>query len=324
MKNNVYYETVLDFEKKRTYKEIKQNQIQNKIYSLFPRIEQINNELKSIGIKMAKELSYDKSRVDLVLNKYESKSNHLKNEQYEILANAGYPRNYLEMVYDCKLCKDTGFINNAPCKCFTAQLINKYYKQSNLNNILDEENFDTFNLDYYDEQSDKFGVSPKLNMQNIFLKTINYVNDFSKENINLYLYGNPGLGKTFLSHCIAKDLLDKGITVIYQTASDLIDTIRKSKFNNNDKDIINFLYECELLIIDDLGTENSTDFSNNELFNLINKRLIMKKKIIISTNLSLKQLQNRYSSRLTSRIIGNFLFLKFVGDDIRLKKANLL
>jgi len=324
MKDEIYKETIVEFEKKRTHKEIDQNKRKRQLYASYPRLKNIAQQLNNIGIELAKSSISNLDATDEIKN-FEKKSKDLIKERNTILKDAGLPVDYLEIKYDCLTCKDTGIVAQGACSCFTKALIRKYYQQSNLDRILMAENFDTFQLDYYDNNDNKFGVSPRLNIQNIYLKALNFVEKFDTQYENLYLYGNSGLGKTFISHCIAKELLDKGKSVIYQTATDLIDSIRKNKFNQNIQvNTLSYLYQCDLLIIDDLGTESLTDFSNNELFNLINHRLMNQKSNVISTNLSLSELQKRYNTRLTSRIVGNFVFLKFVGDDIRLKKAKLI
>lgn len=321
MNNDIYRRTIMDFESKRLNKELTIKQRQDDLYLKFPRLKEISIELNAIGLQLAKTLATE-YKSDLI-NDFQILSEKLNDERNEILVAAGYPKNYLEISYECKKCNDLGFVDSKVCSCFTKSLISKYYQQSNMVRILDEENFDNFRLDYYDVKTNKYSVSPNLTIQNILSKSIQFVKEFKETDSNLYFYGNPGLGKTYLSHCIAKELLDQGYVVIYQTAADLIDTIRKAKFVSNDP-LLDCLYECDLLIIDDLGTENLTDFANNELFNLINRRLMDKKNHVISTNLSIKDLETRYSSRLTSRILGNFSFLKFIGDDIRLIKANIL
>lgn len=324
MSADIYKETIIEFEKKRTQKEILQNKRKQDMYKLYPRLEEIANELNHMGIQLAKSISIGSNNSNEI-KAFEKKTKELVEERKKILVSAGYLETYLEIEYDCPICHDVGIIEQNTCSCFTKALIRKYYQQSNLDKILSLENFDTFRLDCYDDDESKFKVSPRLNIQNVYLMAVNFVEKFDNQYDNLYLYGNSGLGKTFISHCIAKELLDRGKSVIYQTATDLIDSIRRNKFNQNIQvNTLSYLYQCDLLIIDDLGTESLTDFANNELFNLLNRRLMDQKSNVISTNLSLKELQKRYSTRLTSRIIGNFTFLKFVGDDIRLKKAKLL
>ncbi|MFZ7132883.1 MAG: ATP-binding protein [Eubacteriales bacterium] len=325
MNDLIYRQTIKEFEKKRTVKEMISNQRLHEIYSILPRIKKINDELNILGLQLTKILMRTNNAANHYMDQFEKKTAALNKEKIAILTSAGYSKDYLDSQYDCIQCNDTGFVNNSICSCFTKALIKKYYQQSNLEKILDIENFDNFRLDYYDTKTKNHPISPNLNIQNIFSKAIHFVKNFDTNDDNLYLYGNPGLGKTYLSHCIAKDLLDNGHSVIYQTATDLIDSIRKSKFDQSKYIImVDCLYDCDLLIIDDLGTENLTDFSSNELFNLINRRLIDNKKHVISTNLSLKELENRYNSRLTSRIMGYFTYLKFIGEDIRLKKAKIL
>ena len=196
------------------------------------------------------------------------------------------------------------------------------YEYSNLSFILEKENFEQFRWDYYSDDPDENGISPLKNMQEIYKKCIDFVEQFDEHNKNLFFIGSPGLGKTFLCNSIAKDLLDKGRSVIYMTVPDLIDTMRKYKFDfdkeENYAHYLNEIYNCDLLIMDDLGTELSTQFSNQAIYNILNKRIVNMKKMIISTNLSGVDFQSTYSERIVSRIIGNFEACKFVGKDIRL------
>jgi DNA replication protein DnaC len=234
----------------------------------------------------------------------------------------------VDMKYQCKYCKDTGFLDNQKCKCYVQKEINRLYEQSNLGEVLDKENFEQFRWDYYSDLSEEGNISPKENMELIYFKCINFVKDFDKHNTNLMFLGKPGLGKTFLCNSIAKDLLDNGKSVIYKTASDLIDIIRKYKFDfeneNSNEQSLNEIYNCDLLIVDDLGTELSTQFSNLALYSILNRRNVKNKKMIISTNLDIDEFTRIYSDRITSRIFGNFDILEFLGEDIRLKMHNII
>ena len=156
-------------------------------------------------------------------------------------------------------------------------------------------------------------------MEKNLSKIKDYIRNFNNTNDNLLFYGNSGTGKTFLSHCIAKELLDNGYFVVYRTAEEMIQNLRKIRFENQ-VEYEKLLLDCDLLIIDDLGTEQINEFSKTELFNLLNKRLLKQKKMLVSTNYTLKDLMSIYSERISSRLLGNFKLFKFYGDDIRVTK----
>lgn len=298
------------------------------VYEKFPRLTEIEREMKALGIEIVKATQANPKQVEQLTARLKERSIDLQMERAEILASNGYPVDYLEMKYACPKCKDTGYISTQRCECFEQRLIDKAYEQSNLHSLLERENFDTFRMDYYSDQpSDQQEVSPRKNMENILLSCITYARDFDNHEKNLFFYGSPGLGKTFLSHAIAKDLLEKGKIVLYQTAGDLIDFIRNNKFDHNQQEenpMLERIFRSDLLIIDDLGTEYLTEFAKMELYNIINKRLLTGKKMVISTNLSLRELQEKYPNRLTSRILGHFELYKFYGEDIRIKKLSNL
>ncbi|HYE09342.1 MAG TPA: ATP-binding protein, partial [Patescibacteria group bacterium] len=213
------------------------------------------------------------------------------------------------------------------CKCYNQKEIYMNYEQSNLLSILNKENFEQFRWEYYSGEPDESGRSPLKNMQKIYKICIDFVEGFDKHDTNLFFIGSPGLGKTFLCNSIAKDLLDKGKSVLYKTVPDLIDSVRKYKFDfDNEEDNMPYLFEiynCDLLIMDDLGTELSTQFSNQVIYNILNKRIISGKKMVISTNFSVPDFQSTYSERIVSRIIGNFEACEFIGKDIRLKMKGI-
>jgi len=187
---------------------------------------------------------------------------------------------------------------------------------------LDTQNFDNFDFSYYsDTIVESEGISPLTNIKSIFQTCFNFVQNFDKTDDNLLLYGGPGLGKTFLSSCIAKDLLDRGKTVFYQTAFKIFGLLEDYKFNRSEesatKTQVDRLFDVDLLIIDDLGTEFVNTYTSSAFFNILNSRLLDKRKTIISTNLNMEELVNLYSNRVVSRIIGHYIPLKFFGEDIR-------
>ncbi|SJZ61778.1 ATP-binding protein [Garciella nitratireducens] len=330
MIKSLILETMEEYQKKREKSKKELRMRKEKLYQNIPRLLEIELEMKRIGIQIIKSVQADPKQIKKQIKQLKEKTIDLQMERAEILASNGYPVDYLEIKYDCPQCQDTGYIGIKRCKCFEQRLIDKAYDQSNLHDLLEKENFDTFCIDYYsDEPFAGHELSPRKNIETILLDCITYANHFEHHNKNLFFYGSPGLGKTFLSHAIAKDVLEKGKIVLYQTASDLIDFIRKNKFDfdqshQEETSLLERIFESDLLIIDDLGTEYLTEFAKMELFNVINKRLLTKKKMIISTNLSLRELQEKYPNRLTSRILGNFELYKFYGEDIRIKKLGNL
>jgi len=275
-----------------------------------------------LSIDITRAILSESHTTEVLIDKLKNKQLDLKVEKAEILSANKYPIDYLDPIYKCKLCKDTGFVNYQKCKCYKQKEIYLNYEQYNLSFILEKENFEQFRWDYYSDDPEENGISPLKNMREIYKKCIDFVEHFDEHNKNLFFIGSPGLGKTFLCNSIAKDLLDKSKSVLYMTVPDLIDTMRKYKFDfdkeENYAHYLNEVYNCDLLIMDDLGTELSTQFSNQAIYNILNKRIVNMKKMIISTNLNGVDFQNTYSERIVSRIIGNFEACRFVGKDIRL------
>ncbi|MGE5632404.1 MAG: ATP-binding protein [Caulobacteraceae bacterium] len=298
------------------------------LYSKIPRLKDIDEEMVKLSIDITKTILSKPSNGEELIKELQKRQLDLKIEKAELLASNNYPKDYLDMKYQCKSCKDTGFIGNIKCSCYIQKEINYLYKQSSLADVLEKENFEQFRWEYYSDKALDNNISPKENMKIIYFKCINFVKDFDEHNMNLLFIGKPGLGKTFLCNSIAKDLLDKGKSVIYKTASDLIDIIRKYKFDfeneESNEQSLNEIYECDLLIIDDLGTELSTQFSNLALYSILNKRALKNKKMIISTNLDIDEFTKIYSDRITSRIFGSFDTLEFLGEDIRLKMHKII
>ncbi|GFR36250.1 ATP-binding protein [Thermobrachium celere] len=281
MKNKYISEILNEYEKLRENAKLEQSKRIEEIYEKIPRIKDIDKEISQIGFRIATSVvSKDINDIEEYINTQKEKITDLKIEKTELLSRYGYPIDYMEIKYKCKKCKDTGYINNKYCSCFRQKLINKYYQQSNLNEILRTENFDTFNFEYYSSRPyENEELSPRENIERIYAYAVNYTKNFDKINESLFFYGSSGLGKTFLSNCIAKELLDKGKVVIYQTAANLMDIIRRCRFEENSNyNELNELLECDFLIIDDLGTEPVTPYSYSELFNIINTRILNKKK----------------------------------------------
>lgn len=324
MNDSKLRQILLKYERRRDNNDYALQRRKQEVYDKIPEIKKIDEEISKTGLKLTRAVLLDpKKREQLVL---ESKNNmdSLKKQKEEILSQYGIPLEYLELKYYCDSCKDKGFLSNGEkCNCLKQEIINEAYKMSNLDRLLNKENFSNFDVSIFSNaKSENSTISPRENILTILSICENFVLQFENDNEeNLLFYGTTGLGKTFMCNCIAKELLDKGFVVIYQTSFKILDILESYKFKKGN-DIINEenyknLFECDLLIIDDLGTEVTNSFTNSELFNIVNSRLVEGKKTIISTNLSPMEIGKVYTQRTLSRILDSFRVIKFVGNDLR-------
>ena len=291
------------------------------VYRAVPRLRTLDNTISELSVKQARKLL---DGDETALTSLKNDLHLLFEEKKLLLAKAGYPDDYLEPRYICPDCHDTGYIGDEKCHCFKKQIIDFLYTQSNVKEILKKENFRTFSTEYYSkEQIDPLtGRSSYGAMETALRSCKEFVRTFDTDFRNLLLYGDTGVGKTFLTHCVAKELLDTTHSVIYFTASQLFDIFAMKQFEKDSDAAKDYehIFDCDLLVIDDLGTEFSNTFTVSQLFVCLNERLLRKKSTIISTNLSLDDLNTLYSERVFSRITSGYTVLRMTGDDIRIKK----
>lgn len=307
------------YEKIRTDENRKLMKRREEIKNKYPEILELDTTIQKLCLNLS--MAALRGITDQnELNNIKEEITDLRAKKYEMLVSHGYNPDYLNLHYNCPKCKDTGFIGIEKCSCFKSKLIKLYYKDSDLEEAVKTNNFKNFNINLYpNHKLNDERYTPRKNIEDILeYITGEYLPNFKNSNTNLLFYGNSGTGKTFLSWCIAKELLDKGFLVVYKTSDDLLRALKDIKFNN-DTDLEKLLINCDLLIIDDLGSEQITDFSSTELFTLINKKILKNKKMLISTNLSLPLISKRYSERISSRIIGEFKLFKFFAEDIRIQ-----
>lgn len=288
------------------------------IEQLYPKIIEVDNLIKQLSLRLSLDI-LKSNNSNSTIESYKERITNLRAQKCEMLVAKGYSADYLSLHYRCDKCNDTGFIGNNKCSCYNQKLIELYYENSLLQNTLNQKNFDNFDLNLFSpHRSGDEKFSPRKNIENILnYITTDYLPNFKSENANLLFFGDPGSGKTYMSYCIAKELLDSGELVVYKTSDELISNLRDIRFNNN-KYLEELLINCDLLIVDDLGAEQKNEFSITELFNLLNKKLLLSKKMLISTNLSLPDINKVYSERMYSRLIGEFKLWKFYSDDIRI------
>ena len=288
------------------------------INKAIPEIREIDGLIRDIALRAAieqiKNPNQDKSFEE------SEKIYKLKLKKMDFLEKKGYPRDYLEEIYTCKDCHDTGINeDNEKCHCLKRLIVSELYDMSSISYMLDKENFDKFDLNVFSEKVyEKFNMSPRENMRSILALSKNFIKTFDEKNdLNLLLWGPTGQGKTFLLNCIAAELINKDALVIYQTAYEILKTIEDRKFKNMDDDKYNLYFESDLLIVDDLGIEFVNSFTTSEIFNIINTRLLRGKKTLISTNLSPKELSETYTDRVFSRVFQKFVPIRFFGPDLR-------
>lgn len=319
---NIASAVAASFEAKKIAREQLVNNRRALLYSEIPELKELDDEIAKIGFSIFRRVA-DGYDPDKAAKEIHEKSLVLTKQRDSLIEGAGFDKDFLNPPYDCPLCKDEGFLGNTYCECFKKKLIEAVFSESNLAS-LSGNTFDKFDLSWYPDNSENGQDSPKENMRHVFDSCKSFAENFSSTDDNLFLTGPSGLGKTFLSSCIANHLIKEGVSVIYQSAGvvfSLLDRLKFSKYSDTaDIYTAKRLTDCDLLILDDLGTEFITDFSVSEFFRIINTRLLTGKKTVISTNLSLADIKKIYSERTFSRIAGSFVILKFSGKDIRFLK----
>lgn len=297
------------------------------IYKKLPKMKELDNRISDItfGAIKARLKNGSTGDAESAVKDMQSQVDELSREKKQLLVDNGYTEDYLEPIFTCPICQDWGEVNGHICTCVEKLRIRELYQRSNLEKLLEKENFDTFSYEYYSKEPYKnLGISPYENVKRNVENALKFVENFDTVDDNILMYGGPGLGKTFLSNCIAKALLDSGHTVLYLSSNELFSEILSvyimSKSESEKalaKPIYEYIYSSDLLIIDDLGTEVMSSFVRSQLFEIINKRIQEQKSTLISSNLSLGELQEGYTERVMSRIVDKYTLYPFYGDDIR-------
>lgn len=353
---NTQYEAIIrGYEEKQTRNRHIETGRRNTVYARVPGFQELDGSMGSISVSYAaRVMDGDQS----ALSDLHRSLSDLTARKKQLLKEAGLPEDYLEAVYDCPDCQDTGYLtagasmtdsgpadsgppdsgpagfgpagfaesdygtrrHGEKCHCFRQQEISILYEQSNIQDMIAKDNFSTLSYEYYQGDDLK-------RFQSAVRVSENFVENFNSVYHNLFFYGTVGTGKSFLSGCIAGNLLQQSHSVIYFSSSALFDTLARYAFDAKAKsDLYHFhkdLYNADLLIIDDLGTELTNSFVTSGLFACLNERHLRKKATIISTNLNLEELRDRYSERIFSRITSNFQVLKLSGPDIRMYKKRM-
>jgi DNA replication protein DnaC len=313
---------------KREFQTERENRLRE-VYLKCPRIMALDREIKStvidvIGVALRKGQDPDDAIAEL-----RDKNLYLQSERVQALMSAGFTPEYVDNEYLCVHCRDSGYVGTEICSCLK-KLYNEELKAS-LSSLfkLGNESFENFDSALYDDTANnELGMPTRSYMESICETCYRYANKFSLKSTNLFFNGDTGLGKTFLSACVARVVAEKGFSVVYDMACSIFSAFEEEKFSKSDdpdslRGEIRRYLESDLLIIDDLGTEMTTSFTVSALYELLNTRLIAGRKTIISSNLSFDELRRRYTPQILSRLEGEFQILKFFGRDIRLIKKSL-
>lgn len=316
-----------EMERERQDRENMYEHRKQQIYLQIPQIRAIDSKLAGTASSVMHAALAAGEDPTAAVERLRDDNLRLQDERGDLLFQAGYPRDYLTYQPACSDCWDTGYKGSALCACVRKRYAKKLTDDLSVILPIYDQNFSSFDLKYYPDRPDaRLGASPRDVMQNNYEDCLSYAQTFGLHHDNLLLYGSTGLGKTFLSTCIAKYISENGFSVAYDTAIQIFGSYESVKFNAIDAheaaDRVRRYENADLLIIDDLGTEMASAFSISAFYNLLSTRLMRKRPMIINTNLMPFDLEKRYSAAISSRLRGEFKQLRFLGDDIRLLRKN--
>lgn len=304
-------------ERRRTEAESAAAEHRREVYAKIPQMQSLDAEIGQAATDVVKAIGMQ-GDTQKYIQSLSEKNLAAQEKRRALLRENGFPEDYLKPKYTCGRCGDTGFVGGLRCACVDEVMRQIAYSSLCSDFPVDRSSFDTFKLSYYSKHADpKTGVVPYTRMEEILRFCMQYAEDFDLHSPSLFLYGETGLGKTHLSLAIAGAVTQKGFGVIYGSAQNLLDRMERERFKGTDDGATEAILDCDLLILDDLGAEFSTQFSVAAVYNIINTRLQSGRPVIISTNLTVKELEKRYSRRITSRIFGTYTTLAFCGSDVR-------
>lgn len=285
------------------------------VYLKIPRVRAIDKMLSGTALEIMSAVASGKDTASSALEKIKARNEELVAERDALLKEAGYPASYTDVHYECSRCDDSGYVDGKMCDCMKRALVMAGYESSGLGRLIAKQSFDNFSLDYY-----KVGGANYDNMKMYYESLRAFAQGFSEgTSKNFLLIGGTGLGKTHISTAVAKTVIEKGFDVLYVSAIDMFSDFEKKQFGGGEDNTQRY-FECDLLIIDDLGTELTNQFTVSCLYNVINSRINTSRSTFINTNLSKREIEAKYAERITSRLFGEYYPFLFSGIDIRQQK----
>ena len=321
LKNDQYAEIMRVYDRRRMKHLEELNRKKESLYKEIPELITLQDAYAENASKRARAAILNREDEKKQLEK---EAAELKEKRQLLLREKGLSEQDFEMTYDCPDCRDTGFINGEKCHCFVRLAVDLLYHQSHLESRLEKENFENLSFDHYSRKEENGRRSVYDHMKRIVARCREYAENFDRDGGNILFYGPTGTGKSYLSNCIAKALMDSCHSVVYFSAIDLFEEFEKTAFRYDsdiEEDRLNqFVLDSDLLIIDDLGTERANAFTIGKLFYTVNERALRKKSTIISMNMDPNLLADRYTERIASRILSDYEIMPLYGADIRIAR----
>lgn len=310
------YDKAQDEISKRYNKAVETNNIRiAEIRRKAPEIAKLSDSLLETSVRLTQAIINGGDRTAQLIDEIKSSNLETQRTIRELLKEFSYPEDYLEVPYTCKKCKDSGSVMGKRCDCFNELLIKLSVEELNAKSKITLHDFNEFKLDYYPVRTSK-GINAREQMLEVFDFCKEYAESFGSDSPSLIFKGGTGLGKTFLSSAIAKNLTERGYSVVFDSIQNIMRAIENEHFGRSNEDTMSVLLDADLIILDDLGSEFITNFSGSVIYNILNDRINMCKPVIISTNFTTAELNEKYNDRIISRI-SSFVPVYFEGNDIR-------
>ena len=292
-------------------------------YQQIPRLKEIQDAIAAASAQRVHSLLSGKAAEAAAA--YEKRMEALSRERRLLLSQNGFPPDHLEMSFQCPECQDTGYVDGEKCACFRKLAADMLCQQYDPAQRAGKENFALFSFSCYSDKiiDENTGKTPLEHARSAVEIARGFISRFEDSAQNLFIYGDTGVGKTFLSRCIAHEISDKAHSVLYFPSYDLFDLLAKDTFSKGSGggEVMGYVLDCDLLIIDDLGTELTNSFVSSQLFQIVNERILRERSTMISSNLALEAFPGLYSTRTFSRIIQYYRFINLIGEDIRTKQS---
>lgn len=319
----IYQAAEEELARRRNNARMQQVMCRREIGEKLPEVLRLEDQIANAGLRAAR-LVLQANHVEDEMERLAAQNLDLQKQMDRLLLLHGYPADYLALHPACPKCADEGYCDGKRCECFEELLRQEAFRRLNELTPLEPSDFSTFRLDYYSDEPGANGLSPRQQMENIYHYCLHYADSFTRSSRSILFQGATGLGKTHLSLAIAKAAIDKGYGVVYGSVQNLMSRLEDEHFGRSSqpaRDSEQSILSCDLLILDDLGTEFTTSFVTSCIYNIVNTRQLAGRPTIISTNLTLKELEQKYTERFASRIMGGYDRLVFLGKDVRQQAA---